>query len=682
MPPALFSGLCRIVGVCLASASLLSFTAGPAAHAAEPAVVPQPTQTMPLRWIVNTGELPIERVLTALNLRLGVPVKVVRPMLQPGSTLVELGRLPLLGNLQQVQDVAAVLGNIPGVVFASPDLSLRRAAVPAPNDPLYQSAQAAYLDQGAYAALNMRRAWLTTRGSASVTVAVLDSGALYQHPELKGRLLPGYDFVSQVTPMTGTRETGTFSTSGSNDGDGRDADASDPGDAPPAGFRCPDTSTTSSFHGTAVASVLAAQSNNGNFLTGMDWNARVLPVRVSGRCGIAFSSDIADAMYWAAGTGRSVAGVPANPNPARILNFSFAGDSPFAGACARDAVGVAIAQLRAQGVLVVVSAGNNNGGPIQFPANCPGAVAVGAASSDGRLAAYSAKGTALGVVTLTAPGDAQARYVGANNSGVASGANRGQPSATGHNTLLFQGTSFSAPLVAGALSLVMAARPDFTAQQALDTLVATVRPYPAGADFRFGLLGGFSRSNCTSSSCGRGLIDPVAAIESAVKDRPVANVPQSVLATSSGGVVIDASLSSNAARVSSGLTYRWDQTQGNPTVLQSVTSPVLTVQSGLAGNVAQYRLTVTDTQTNQTHASEVRVVSAGADERTFSASGSSAGGGSVVTPSETGGSSGSASTSAGGGGGGGAFGLPGLCLMALLMLLWHQPKAAGRGLRR
>lgn len=630
----------------------------------------------PMRWVVNMGNqtqgtAPAGMLQTLQN-TLGVPVKLVRPLLQPDSYLVEMQSLPVLGSLQTPQAIRAALQALPGVRFASPDIQLQRTAVPAPNDGAYAVNQASYMHTGAYASLRMQDVWEQTRGSSNVVIAVLDSGVLFDNPELKGRLLPGYDFVSNVTPPTGTRENGTVFDSGSNDGNGRDPDPSDPGDAPPPGFNCPDGSTTSSWHGTTVASVAAAQSNNGQFLAGMDWNAKVLPVRVSGRCGIATSSDIVDAFYWATGSGRVDPTIGVNPNPANVINLSFATDTPlFGGGCAaNDMVALAIADARARNVSVVVSAGNNSGGAVQYPANCAGTIAAGAAEQDGQLATYTAKGAGTGFVTLHAPGNSNGLYLGASNTGGAS------PNPNGSTAFLFAGTSFSAPMVAGAISLLKAVRPSLTPSQ-IDSLFSnTALAYPANADFTQGLFG-FTRRNCTSSTCGVGLLNVLGAVQAAralSNPLPVANVQQSAVVASNGPFVLDAALSTNSAGGNANLTFSWQQVFGNPVVLAGTSTSALQVQSGMAGNIAEFALTVTDTSTNRSNTSVVRLANTAVNERTFTpsstgGSGTSTGGSGTSTPSPT---TTPVAASSGGGGGGGALGLPGLLAMLMLLGLWRQ----------
>jgi serine protease len=141
-----------------------------------------------------------------------------------------------------------------------------------------------------------------------VVVAVLDTG-ITEHAEFSGMTVPGYDFISDVWTA--------------NDGDGRDADPRDPGDwvARNACYRGSPPSD-SSWHGTHTAGTIGAASNNAMGVAGINWGVKILPVRVLGRCG-GYTSDIADGMRWSAGL--SVTGVPANANPAKVLNLSLGG---------------------------------------------------------------------------------------------------------------------------------------------------------------------------------------------------------------------------------------------------------------------------------------------------------------------------------------------------------------------
>src|SRR6185369_9093937 len=150
--------------------------------------------------------------------------------------------------------------------------------------------------------------------------------------------------------------------------------------------------TTSSWHGTRVSGIIGAQTNNNAGVAGVMWSGAILPVRVLGRCG-GFNSDVLDGIRWAAGL--NVPGVPTNPTPARVINVSL-GSS---GAC-DQASADAISQVSAAGALVVVSAGNE-GGPVDSPANCPGAMAIVGLRAAGTKVGFSSLGPEI---ALGAPG--------------------------------------------------------------------------------------------------------------------------------------------------------------------------------------------------------------------------------------------------------------------------------------
>ena len=135
-----------------------------------------------------------------------------------------------------------------------------------------------------------------------------------------GNLLPGYDMISDIAAA--------------NDGDGRDPDASDPGDwvteaeISMAGGPFHDArqaAEDSSWHGTQVAGLIAALTDNGIGMASVARSVRILPVRVLGKCG-GFDSDIIAGMRWAAGL--AVPGVPANANPAKVINLSLGSEGP------------------------------------------------------------------------------------------------------------------------------------------------------------------------------------------------------------------------------------------------------------------------------------------------------------------------------------------------------------------
>lgn len=406
--------------------------------------------------------------------------------------------------------LAARLRQDPRVAEAVPDRWLRpHDTVPA--DPEFLSNQP-YL-QGttvAAGAANLPPAWDRSRGDASLVIAVIDTGVL-PHPDLASRLVNGYDFISDSAV--------------SQDGDGRDADPTDAGDHVPSGYTCPGSPTATqlepnSWHGTRVASVLGALTNNGQDISGVDWNARIQPVRVSGRCG-AWLSDTVDAMRWAGGL--SVPGVPDNPTPARVINVSLGGGD----ACSPIEQG-AINELAARGVVVVAAAGNN-GGAVEAPARCSGVVAVTAHVNDGENAIYASVGPE---VALSAPGGGcgTGKWIANSCAGPVSAirtlSNDGQTMLGNYNVADSQGTSFAAPIVSGVAALMLATNGGLTSAQVGDLLKSTARPHPVG-------------TYCTTHTgvCGAGLLDAGAALAAAAAAPAASGQPAPVgtpVATSSG----------------------------------------------------------------------------------------------------------------------------------------------------
>ncbi|MCB1002775.1 MAG: S8 family serine peptidase, partial [Acidimicrobiales bacterium] len=155
-----------------------------------------------------------------------------------------------------------------------------------------------------------------------------------------GRFLPGYDMISDSQIA--------------NDGGGRDADPSDPGDwitsaENASGYFAGCPVRNSSWHGTHVAGTVGAATNNGIGVSGINWVSPMIAVRVLGKCG-GSSADIADAIRWAAGL--PVAGTPLNANPADVINMSLSGSSATCPTTYQNAINDA----RAAGTVVVVAA--------------------------------------------------------------------------------------------------------------------------------------------------------------------------------------------------------------------------------------------------------------------------------------------------------------------------------------
>ena len=272
-----------------------------------------------------------------------------------------------------------------------------------------------------------------------------------------------------------------------NDGGGRDADPSDPGDWVAASV-CYSGSPAlnSSWHGTHTAGTIGAASNNGQGVAGVNWNSKILPVRVLGRCG-GYTSDIADGMRWAAGL--PVSGVSTNANPAKVLNLSLGGY----GAC--DATYQnAVNAITAVGTTIVVSAGNINADAINYrPGNCNGVITVAATNKNGSRAYYSNFGSAI---EISAPGG-ETNVLRTN--GVLSTLNDGPQGPGADIYAYYQGTSMAAPHVAGVASLLYSLKPSLTPAEVLAILQNTVTGFPGG-------------SSCTISNCGRGIVNAGAAV--------------------------------------------------------------------------------------------------------------------------------------------------------------------------
>ncbi len=351
----------------------------------------------------------------------------------------------------------------PQVRYAEVDRMLLPLATP--NDTRYNE-QWHYFE--ASAGLNVDTAWDTTTGAGAV-VAVLDTG-YRPHADLAANIVGGYDMISDS--FVG------------NDGDARDADAQDPGDwvnAAECGGGQPLFSQNSSWHGTHVAGTIAAVTNNSSGVAGVAYGAKVLPVRVLGKCG-GYTSDIADGIIWAAGG--SVSGVPANAHPAQVINMSLGGG----GSC-DTTTQTAINTARSLGAAIVVAAGNENQNASNSnPANCSGVITVAATDRQGNRASYSNYGA---VVDVAAPGGETATQ----SNGILSTLNAGSTTPGADSYAFYQGTSMATPHVAGVAALLYSADAAATPDSVESTLKSTARAFAGSC-----------------SQCGSGLVDAAAAV--------------------------------------------------------------------------------------------------------------------------------------------------------------------------
>ncbi len=484
----------------------------------------------------------------ALAQRAGLAFKSERAI---GARLHALRVTPSAGE-SEAQTLARLRADA-DVEYAVADRHVYPLAVP--NDPLGPASGGQwYLQAVQPSAINATGAWDITTGSDSLVIALIDSGVRFDHPDLGkvssgGRLLDGYDFISPDSP-------GVFTTA--NDGDGRDADASDPGDWVTVADNCGDPSD-SSWHGTRVAGMIGAMTNNSTGIAGVTWKGRMLPVRVIGKCG-GDNSDVLEGMLWAAGV--HVDNVPDNTNPAKIENVSLGSD----GACDQASADV-INQLTSLGVLVVVSAGND-GAPVAAPANCAGAVGVAGLRHAGTKVGYSNLGPE---VTLAAPAGNCVNTTAGSPClySLDTTVNAGTTTPT-TNTYTDQfnsnlGTSFSAPIVSGIAELMLSVNSKLTPALLIARLQEGARTFPTSSEnanvptchtpvSSADVQG--TECVCTTSVCGAGMADALGSVKAAL--RPIAGiVVQGTIAA--GAAVTLQGGSSTAADGHSIASYAWVQ---------------------------------------------------------------------------------------------------------------------------
>jgi hypothetical protein len=249
------------------------------------------------------------------------------------STLRHLNVRVVNVSEENVDAVLAALRNDPDIEFAERDYVAQPAFIP--NDPYVGN-------EWHLAKVQAFQAWQGTSGSGDVIVAVLDSGATMNQPDLAGRLLPGYDFVNGTA------------------------------------------SVTDDFgHGTAVCGTVAADGNNGLGVAGVAYGCSVMPVKVMDNSGFAAYSTIANGIKYAVDNG------------ARVINLSIAGSD--ASATLQQAIDYAWSN----NVVVVAAAGNAATNTPMYPAACNHVLGVSATAQDDSPAYFSSYGS---YVQISAPG--------------------------------------------------------------------------------------------------------------------------------------------------------------------------------------------------------------------------------------------------------------------------------------
>jgi serine protease len=534
----------------------------------------------------------------ALGLRLGLS-------LQDGRALSERSQVLMAQGLSSTALVQA-LAKHPDVEWVVEDR--RRFVRAVPNDQFFPNGLTTttpvvgqwYLrapDSTFVSAINAQAAWDRTKGGGNLVVAVLDTGIRPNHPDLQGKILPGYDFVGFSAPAAGysTADALAFA----NDGDLADADPADPGDwitaAEAATTRFDGCEASdSSWHGTQVAGLIGASTNNGIGMAGAGWDAKILPVRVLGKCG-GYDSEIIAGMKWAAGL--AVPGTPSNSYPAKVVNLSLGST----GACGA-AYTEAIAQLTAAKATVVVAAGNE-GLAVGAPANCAGVVSVAGVRHAGTKVGYSNLGPE---VTLGAPAGNCGQDTGPCLYSLITTTDTGATSpsvpsySNGSNYSV--GTSFAAPLVSATVSLMQAIKPDATPAQIIAALRSSARAFPssgagAGVSACQAPSGVAQESECycTSTTCGAGMLNAAAAVAAMSGAAPTSSFSYSPASLTVGVNVALNGQSSTAAAGRTLTAYQWAITAGGTLAnFSGATNAVTATLSPVASGAVTVQLTVTD----------------------------------------------------------------------------------------
>ncbi len=331
--------------------------------------------------------------------------------------------------------VARQLRREPAVRYVEPDFLARAFDLRAvPDDPYYAA------EQWNLPQINAPAAWDLTTGLVTITIAIVDSGVDLSHPDLADKIVPGYDFVNEDILAQ--------------DDDG---------------------------HGTHVAGIAAAATNNALGIAGVAWGARIMPVKVLDDVGSGSYSDVAAGITWAADHG------------ARIINLSLGG--PGSSQLLQEAVDYAYGL----GALVVAAAGNDYlaGSPVNYPAACDNVVGVAATNDQDDHASYSSAGS---WVDIAAPGGDPA---GASDTdprhwimstywraGQAQTFEVSETSKVSPAVALYErnaGTSMASPHVAGLAALVWSRHLGWTPDQVAWAIESTARDRgAAGRDDRFG----------------------------------------------------------------------------------------------------------------------------------------------------------------------------------------------------
>ncbi|MBI9092320.1 MAG: S8 family serine peptidase [Desulfobacterium sp.] len=308
------------------------------------------------------------------------------------------------------------------VAYAEPNF-IRKAFATTPSDPHYVS-------QWHYPLINLPQAWDTSVGNSNVIVAVIDTGVLLAHPDLVNRLTPGYDFISDSGNAL--------------DGDGIDNNPNDPGDKR--------NGSASSFHGSHVAGTVGAASNNALGVSGVAWNAMIMPLRVLGGDG-GSTYDSIQALKYAAGLTNDSGTLP--QQRADIINMSY-GSTSYS-----QAEQNTIDTIKNLGIIMVAAAGNESTNQQSYPAAYSGVLSVSAVTMEKKAAWYTNYGP---WVDIAAPGGNSSADLNGDGypDGVLSTSGDDSSGTVKYLYTFLQGTSMAAPHVAGVFALMKSVYPGLT----------------------------------------------------------------------------------------------------------------------------------------------------------------------------------------------------------------------------
>jgi serine protease len=606
-----------------------------------------------------TGKITLQT--QALGDRIGIAMT-------PGLGISERSHVVFAKGIDS-KTLAARLSAESDIEYAVPDE--RKHIVSAPNDSYYAAGPAVaglaggpavgqwYLKtpgtagttaNTAPSSINAEQAWdvltaTTTAVPESIVIADIDTGLRFDHSDLLGgNILQGYDMISADSD-------GSFTTA--NDMNGRDPDASDPGDwvdatsaANPSSplYQC--MVESSSWHGTQTAGLMGAATNNGMGIASVGYGrVKVMPVRALGRCG-GYDSDIIAAMLWAAGVSTPTGVNYAVPTPAKVLNMSLGGS----GACSA-AYQDAVNKVTQAGAVVVVAAGNGDssgiGTSVGSPANCTGVIAVAALRSAGDKVGFSDLGPE---VAIASPGgncvntDTNQPCLYPIMTTANSGTTNPVPGTAGaiytdsFNTSL--GTSFSTPLTSGTVALMLSVQPDLNPAEVLAKLQSSAKPFPTMGGSATGqsacVAPSAANSNeqgecyCVVGLCGAGMLDAHAAVLAALGVQARITVSTATPTADQTVALVSSSLINGGQTIS---TYAWVITDPGATgaVISGSSSQSSVSVAPTAAGTFTIQLTTTDT-TGATSTASASVVVAAASATTPPATGSSSGGGGALEP--------------------------------------------------